>query len=68
MLIAGGLSVARQALAGGLVDELSLHVSSVLPGGGARLFDAIGTDHIGLEATGVSRSRGVTHLQYKVLK
>lgn len=68
VLIAGGLTIVQLALAAGLVDELSLHVSSVLLGGGARLFDAIGTDHIGLQATGVSGSRGVTHLQYTVLK
>lgn len=67
VLIAGGLSVAQQALAAGLVDELSVHVRAVLLGGGARLFDSIGTEQVQLRSARVSGSTGVTHLQYKVL-
>jgi pimeloyl-ACP methyl ester carboxylesterase len=46
VLIAGGLSIAREAIAHRLVDELSLHVAPVLIGNGARLFDAIGHGQI----------------------
>jgi dihydrofolate reductase len=66
VLIAGGLSVAQQAIEAGLVDELAVHVRSVLIGSGARLFDAIGTDQIRLVNTHVSGSSGVTHLRYTV--
>jgi dihydrofolate reductase len=34
ILIAGGLSIAQQALAEGLVDELSMHITPVLIGSG----------------------------------
>lgn len=67
VLLAGGLSVAQQALAGGLADELAIHVRSVLIGNGARLFDAIGAGHIPLERIAVRGSTGVTHLRYTVL-
>lgn len=68
MLIAGGLSVAQQAFAAGLVDELSLHVSPVLLGSGARLFDAIGAEHVRLRPTRVTGSDAVTHLRYAVVR
>lgn len=66
VLLAGGLSVVQQGLAAGVVDELSVHVSSVLIGHGARLFDAIGPAAIALESTRVTGSGGVTHLRYGV--
>lgn len=56
VLIAGGLSIAREAIAHRLVDELSLHVAPVLIGNGARLFDAIGPDQIAARS---SRRRSV---------
>lgn len=68
VLLAGGLSIAQQALAAGLADELALHIRSVLLGGGARLFDAIGAGKIILERTQVSGSAGVTHLRYTVVR
>ncbi|MDQ2751141.1 MAG: dihydrofolate reductase family protein [Pseudonocardiales bacterium] len=67
VLLAGGLSIAQQALAAGVVDELAVHVRSVLIGHGARLFDAIGAEHIHLERTHISGSTGVTHLRYSVI-
>ncbi len=39
--IAGGASTARQALAAGVVDELTLDIAPVLLGEGERLFDGI---------------------------
>jgi hypothetical protein len=40
VLVAGGVNVARQALAAGLVDEVVLHVVPKLVGRGVRLFDS----------------------------
>src|SRR5690606_37693928 len=42
VIVQGGASVIDQALAGGLVDELRIHLSPVLMGAGTRLFDLVG--------------------------
>jgi dihydrofolate reductase len=64
VMISGGSTVARQCLAGGLVDELRLDLVPVLLGGGVRLFDGdIAAD---FEQTSVVEGRGVTHLAYRV--
>jgi dihydrofolate reductase len=63
--ISGGSTVARQALAAGLVDELRLALVPVLLGAGVRLFeegDAFGE----LEQVSAVEGRGVTHLTYSV--
>jgi dihydrofolate reductase len=68
VLIAGGLSVAQQALAAGLVDELAMHISPTLLGHGARLFDNIGTTGSSLRQLDLTASpSGVTHLRYEVI-
>ena len=64
--VAGGASTAQQFLRAGLLDEIQLHVVSVLLGGGLRLFDHLETTK--LERTRVIESPGVTHLQYRVVK
>jgi dihydrofolate reductase len=62
--IAGGASVAQQALRAGLVDRIELHVAPLLLGGGTRLFDGVDTTRLELvETTGSSR---VSHLSYRV--
>jgi dihydrofolate reductase len=63
--VAGGGSVAQQALNGGLLDELQIHVAPLLLGGGVRLFDAARPD-VGVEVARVVASEGVTHLIYRV--
>jgi dihydrofolate reductase len=68
VLIAGGLSIAQQALRAGLVDELSMHISPVLLGAGARLLDGIGEEPIRLQPTRVTGSRAVTHIRYDVIR
>lgn len=63
--ISGGSTVARQALAAGLVDEIRLDVVPVLLSRGVRLFedgDAFGD----LEQVSAVEGRGVTHLTYRV--
>jgi dihydrofolate reductase len=44
VLLAGGVSIAQQALAAGLVDEAMLHVAPVLAGRGMRLFGTAQAD------------------------
>jgi dihydrofolate reductase len=69
VLIAGGLSIAQQALAAGLVDEVAMHITPVLLGRGARLFDDIGTAGIALRQVELTGSpSGVTHLRYEVVR
>jgi dihydrofolate reductase len=68
VIVAGGASIAQQALRAGLLDELFLHVSPVLLGGGRRLFDEGGPLSLGLEQTEVIESPRATHLRYRVVR
>ena len=63
--VAGGAATARQLFAANLIDELHLHVVSVLLGNGLRLFAGASMK---LERTRVIESPGVTHLQFRVAK
>ena len=63
VLLAGGVSVAQQALADGLVDELSLHVAPVLIGHGVSLF---GPSQANLTCVDVIKGEGAVHLRYQV--
>ncbi len=65
--IAGGADVIRQALAAGLVDELSIIVAPVVLGGGKRLFDGF-TRSVGLEHLGVRQSPYATFIDYRVAR
>lgn len=64
--VMGGADVIRQALAAGLVDELSIIVAPVVLGGGKRLFDGFAqtTD---LEHLGVRQSPYATFVDYRVV-
>jgi dihydrofolate reductase len=62
-----GADIDQQFLAAGLVDEIRIHVIDVLLGGGRRLFDLL-PQRIELEQTGLSKTGGVTHLEYRVLR
>jgi dihydrofolate reductase len=66
--VAGGASVVRQAIDKGLVDELILHLASVLLGGGVRLFDAIDADKIKVQGRQAIVSPLATHLYYDVIR
>jgi dihydrofolate reductase len=61
--IAGGASTVRQALAAGVIDELTLDVTPVLLGAGERLFDGI--DSFGFEPVEVLHSPLATHIRYR---
>jgi dihydrofolate reductase len=63
VLLAGGVSIAQQALAAGLVDEVVLHVVPRLVGRGVRLFAAAQVD---LRCTETIQGEGAIHLRYEV--
>ena len=61
--IAGGASTVRQALAAGVVDELTLDIAPVLLGSGERIFD--GVESFGFEPVEVLHSPLATHIRYR---
>ena len=61
----GGADVIRQALAAGLVDELTIIIAPVILGGGKRLFDNF-MKSVDLEHLGVRQSRWATFIDYRV--
>jgi dihydrofolate reductase len=63
-----GADVTQQFLRAGLLDELQINLVPVLLGGGTRLFEHLGADHVELEQTRVIESPRVTHLRFRVLK
>ena len=67
VFIGGGALIINEFLAAGRLDELELHVSAVLLGGGERLFEGVGPE-VKLERVRVIEGPGVTHLKYRVLK
>ena len=64
--IAGGAATAQQFLQAGLVDEVQIHLVSVLLGDGLRLFEQ--GRPLELERTRVLESPGATHLRFRVVK
>jgi hypothetical protein len=46
--------------------EMEIHLVQVLLGGGRRLFDHLGSDHIELDLVRRLDDRDVTHLRYRV--
>lgn len=66
VFVRGGASVIDQCLAAGLVDELRIHLSPLLLGGGTRLFDLTGPTRLARrEATASPRA---AHLTNKVVR
>ena len=63
--VMGGADVIRQALAAGLVDELTIIVAPVILGGGKRLFDGFSSS-LDLEHLGVRQSHYATFIDYRV--
>ena len=63
--VMGGADVIRQALAAGLVDELTLIVAPVILGGGKRLFEGF-TRSMDLQQLGVRQSPFATFIDYRV--
>jgi dihydrofolate reductase len=63
--VMGGADVIRQALAAGLVEELSIIIAPVVLGGGKRLFDGF-EQGLELEHLGVRQSPNATFIDYRV--
>lgn len=63
--VMGGGQTIRQALAAGVVDELTIIVAPIVLGGGKRLFDGF-EDRIELEHLGVRQSPFATFIDYRV--
>lgn len=64
--LAGGASVANQYLAAGVVDEIDVSISSMILGGGERLFEGLEPGAIELEQVRAVDAPGVTHIKYLV--
>jgi dihydrofolate reductase len=63
--LSGGGTVAKQYLAAGLLDEITLHLVPVFLGDGVRLFDDAALSGGRLEQASVVEAPGVTHLTYR---
>jgi dihydrofolate reductase len=61
-----GAGAAQALLRAGLLDEMEINLVQVLLGGGRRLFDALGPDHIELELVRRLEGRDAIHLRYRV--
>ena len=61
--IAGGASAVRQALAAGVIDELTIDLVPVLLGAGERIFE--GDADLGIEPVEVLHSPLATHIRYR---
>jgi dihydrofolate reductase len=64
----GAASLVQQCLRAGLLDEVHVDVVPVLLGGGVRLFDNLGPEHIELERTEVIEAPDVTHMTFRVVR
>jgi dihydrofolate reductase len=65
VLVMGGADVIRQALAAGLVDQLTIIIAPVTLGGGKRLFDGF-KQSLDLEQIGLRQSALATFIDYRV--
>jgi dihydrofolate reductase len=64
--INGGADTIQQTLRTGLLDELEIHVTPVILGGGARLLESIGDARF--ELVRAVDAPGVTHVKYRVVR
>ena len=63
--VMGGADILRQALAAGLIDELTIIIAPVVLGGGKRLFEGF-SQPLDLEHIGVRQSPFATFVAYRV--
>jgi dihydrofolate reductase len=66
--VMGGADLGRQYIRAGLVDEVSIHLVPVLLGGGIRMFDELGGEHVQLEVSRVLDTPSATHLRFRVVR
>jgi dihydrofolate reductase len=65
--VMGGASIGQQFIAAGLVDELQVHLVPVLFGGGTRIFEHLGDEHLQLEPLQVVETPAAIHLRFRIL-
>jgi dihydrofolate reductase len=65
VFVMGGAQIIRQALAAGIVDELTIIIAPVVLGAGKRLFEGF-AQSLELEQRGVRQSRFATFVDYRV--
>jgi dihydrofolate reductase len=65
--VMGGADVIRQALAAGIIDELTIIVAPVVLGAGKRLFEGF-SQSIELEHVGVRQSEFATFVDYRIAR
>jgi dihydrofolate reductase len=66
--IMGGADLGRQYIAGGLVDELSIHLVPVLFGSGTRMFGDLDKGHLRLEPVDRLVTPSANHLRYRIVR
>lgn len=66
VVVMGGANVVDQCLAEGLADELRIHLSPLVLGGGTRLFELVGG--VTLVQREVTESPRATHISYEVVR
>jgi dihydrofolate reductase len=66
ILLGGGADVAQQYLKASLIDEMDIHVVSMLLGDGARLFDHTEGRQADYECIRVINSPSVSHYKYRL--
>jgi dihydrofolate reductase len=64
VVVMGGADVVRQCVDGGYADELHLHLSPILLGGGTPLFEGVGRRQLVQKSVRVSST--ATHLTYAI--
>jgi dihydrofolate reductase len=64
----GGADLARQYIEAGLLDEIQVHIATVLLGAGRPMFDALGCDPVELEVDRVISTPHATHIRYRVVR
>jgi len=66
VVVMGGANVIDQSLAARLVDEIRIHLSPLVLGGGTRLFDLVGPTRL-VQREAIKSPRA-THLTYEVVR
>jgi dihydrofolate reductase len=64
----GGANIMRQYLSAGLLDEMQIHLVSVLLGGGIRLFEGLDPEGTVLRRMGSTETSGAMHLRFTIVK
>lgn len=62
----GGADTIQQTIRAGLLDEIVVHVTPLIMGGGSRLFEDVGDATF--EVVGAVDAPGVTHVRYRVVR